>query len=73
MNTALDSGLRRNDEEARIKAIRAPVRVYRLIVIPAQARLQDVGGRAASGTSRRGIQEGNGGVLRETLIKSELP
>ena len=26
------------------------------VVIPAKARLQDVGGRAASGTGRRGIQ-----------------
>ena len=34
-----------NDEEARIKAIRVPVRVYRFVVIPAKA----------------GIQEGRGG------------
>ena len=33
----------------------------------------DAGGRAASGTSRRGIQEGDDGVSRETLIQSELP
>ena len=31
----------------------------RHLVIPAKARLQDVGGRAASGTGRRGIQEGS--------------
>ena len=61
MYQPLDSGLRRNDEETRIeagiKAIKAPVRVYRFVVIPAKA----------------GIQEGDDGVPRETLIQSELP
>ena len=57
LNTPLDSGLRRNDEESRIKAIRAPVRVYRFVVIPAKA----------------GIQEGDDGVPREALIQLELP
>ena len=36
---------------------RLPVCVCYPIVIPAKARLQDVGGRAASGTSCRVIQE----------------
>ena len=39
---------------AKIKAIRLPVCVYRFVVIPAKA----------------GIQEGDGGVPQETLIHS---
>ena len=56
-NKPLDSGLRRNDGEARIKAIKLPVCVYRFVVIPAKA----------------GIQEGDEGVPQEPLIQSELP
>ena len=39
--TPLDSGLRRNDAEARIKAIRLLVCVYYLVVIPAKAGIQE--------------------------------
>ena len=53
----LDSGLRRNDGVAKIKAIRLPVCVYRFVVIPAKA----------------GIQEGDDGVPQETLLQSEIP
>ena len=53
----MQAGLRRNDGEARIKAVRLPVCVYRVVVIPAKA----------------GIQEGDDGVPQETLLKSELP
>ena len=70
----LDSGLRRNDGGvAKIKVIRLPACVYHFVVIPAKARLQDVGGRAASGTSRRGIQEGDDGVPQESPIQLEIP
>ena len=54
--TFLDSGLRRNDSEAGIKAIRLPVCVYRFVVIPAQA----------------GIQEGNDGGPRKLRFNQRL-
>ena len=54
---SMQAGLRRNDEEAKIKAIRLPVCVYRFVVIPAKA----------------GIQEGDDGVPQATMIQSELP
>ena len=54
---SMQAGFRRNDEEARIKATRLPVCVYRFVVIPAKA----------------GIQEGDDGVPQETLIESEFP
>ena len=69
----IHAGVSINDGEVRMKAIRLPVCVYHFVVIPAKARLQDVGGRAASGTGRRGIQESDDEVLQATLIHSELP
>ena len=46
-----------NDGEAKIKTVRLPVCVYRFVVIPAKA----------------GIQEGDDGVPQGTLIQSEIP
>ena len=40
LNKPLDSGLRRNDGEARVKAISLPECIYRFVVIPAKAGIQ---------------------------------
>ena len=43
-DAGVDSDFRRNDSEAGIKAIRLPVCVYRFVVIPAKAGIQEDGG-----------------------------